>query len=103
MRCRASNRGRRAMNKLLTLLCKLLLLAGAQGAAIAVDNGEDVAKPETKASSKLLFILAASGSMWGWVDGETTIVLAKAVLCRMYRQLPAEVKAGLDRMVNNQK
>src|SRR3546814_9218200 len=75
MRCRASNRGRRAMNKLLTLLCTLLLLAGAPGAAIAVDNGDDVAKTETPASSNLLFILDASGSMWGRVDGEPKIVV----------------------------
>src|SRR3546814_20841495 len=78
----------RAMNKLLTLLCTLLLLAGAPGAAIAVDNGDDVAKTETPASSNLLFILDASGSMWGRVDGEPKIVVAKDVMSRLVRQLP---------------
>src|SRR3546814_19689455 len=91
MRCRAGNRGRRAMNKLLTLLCTLLLLAGAPGAAIAVDNGDDVAQTETPASSNLLFILDASGSMWGRVDGEPKIVVAKDVMSRLVRQLPAEL------------
>src|SRR3546814_2055264 len=95
MRYRASNRGRRAMNKLLTLLCTLLLLAGAPGAAIASDNGDDVAKTETPASSNLLFILDASGSMWGRVDGEPKIVVAKDVMSRLVRQLPADAKAGL--------
>ncbi|HEY9540147.1 MAG TPA: VWA domain-containing protein [Luteimonas sp.] len=83
------------MNKLLTLLCTLLLLAGAPGAAIAVDNGDDVAKTETPASSNLLFILDASGSMWGRVDGEPKIVVAKDVMSRLVRQLPADAKAGL--------
>src|SRR5690606_10932519 len=73
---RASKRGRRAMNKLLTLSCTLLLLAGAPWAAIATDNGDDAARAETEASSNLLFILDASGSMWGRVDGEPKIVVA---------------------------
>src|SRR3546814_11066441 len=92
---RASKRGRRTMNKLRTLLCTLLLLAGAPGAAIASDNGDDVAKTETPASSNLLFILDASGSMWGRVDGEPKIVVAKDVMSSMVRPLPDEDKAGL--------
>src|SRR3546814_531697 len=95
MRGRASNRGRRAMNKWLTLLCTLLLLAGAPGAAIAVDNGDDVAKTEPPASSNLLFILDASGSMWGRVAGEPKIVDATDVLSRLVRQLPAHATSGL--------
>src|SRR3546814_7780944 len=64
---RASKRGRRTMNKLLTLSCTLLLLAGAPWAAIASDNGDDAAKAETDASRHLLFILDASGRMRGRV------------------------------------
>src|SRR3546814_21078100 len=70
MRCRASNRGRRAMNKLLPLLCTLLLLAGAPGAAIAVDHGDAVAKTNTPASITLLFLLAAQTRLWGRDEGE---------------------------------
>src|SRR3546814_14972030 len=95
MRCRASNRGRRAMNQLLTLLCTLLLLAGAPGAAIAVDNGDDVAKTETPAGSNLLFIPVAPGSWWGRVDGEPKTFVAKAVRSRLVRPLPAYAQAGL--------
>lgn len=83
------------MNKLLTLLCTLLLLAGAPGAALASENGDDAAGAETPASSNLLFILDASGSMWGRVDGEPKIVVAKDVMSRLVRQLPDDAKAGL--------
>src|SRR3546814_21159985 len=94
MRCRASNRGRRAMTKLLTSLCTLLLLAGAPGAAIAVDNGDDVAKPATPASSNPLFILDASGSMWRRVDGVPKTDFPKDVISRQVRHFPAAAKAG---------
>ena len=83
------------MNKLLILLCTLLLLAGAPGAAIASENGDDAAGAETPASSNLLFILDASGSMWGRVDGEPKIVVAKDVMSGLVRGLPDDAKAGL--------
>ena len=83
------------MNRMLTLLCALLFLSGAPWAAIASASGDDAAKAETPASSNLLFILDASGSMWGRVDGEPKIVVAKEVMSRLVRQLPADAKAGL--------
>ncbi|MGY0798872.1 VWA domain-containing protein [Lysobacter sp. A286] len=82
------------MNKMLTLLCTLLFLSSAPWAAIASESGDDAAKAETR-SSNLLFILDASGSMWGRVDGEPKIVVAKEVMSSLVRQLPADAKVGL--------
>ncbi|MDN5781695.1 MAG: VWA domain-containing protein [Luteimonas sp.] len=82
------------MNKMLTLLCTLLLLAGAP-CAVAATSGDDAAGTETPASANLLFILDASGSMWGRVDGKPKIVVAKDVMSRLVRALPDDAKVGL--------
>ncbi|GAA3925354.1 hypothetical protein GCM10022229_19110 [Luteimonas lutimaris] len=76
-------------------MCTLLLLAGAPWAAIASENGDASARAETAAGSNLLFILDASGSMWGRVEGEPKIVVAKDVMSRLVRQLPDDARAGL--------
>src|SRR5690606_24550262 len=87
--------GYRSMKKIQTILCALLLLAGAPW-AIAATGGDDAAKAGATASSgNLLFILDASGSMWGRVDGKPKIVVAKEVMSRLVRELPDDARAGL--------
>ena len=82
------------MKKISTLLCSLLLLASAP-CAIAAASGGQAGQGEKPASSNLLFILDASGSMWGRVDGEPKIVVAKEVMSGLVRALPDDAKAGL--------
>ena len=43
----------------------------------------------------MLFVLDASGSMWGRVDGEPKIDVARRVLGGLVRDLPADVSVGL--------
>ncbi|MCD4721178.1 MAG: VWA domain-containing protein, partial [Desulfobacula sp.] len=45
--------------------------------------------------SELLFILDCSGSMWGRVDDQPKIVIAKAVLKDLLNDVPDEIKIGL--------
>lgn len=45
---------------------------------------------------KVLFILDASGSMWGEVGGEDKIAIAKRVMTDLVRQLPEGLEAGLE-------
>ena len=59
-------------------------------------------KPETTLSSEesispgnLMFILDASGSMWGQVEGTAKIVIAKEVLTDLIKGLPDNTIAGL--------
>jgi len=47
------------------------------------------------AESNMLFILDASGSMWGQVDGTAKIETAKNVLGTLLKDLPADTKVGL--------
>ena len=50
----------------------------------------------TKAQqSNLVFILDASGSMWGQVEGTAKIVIAKEVLAELIKDLPQDVNVGL--------
>ncbi len=46
-------------------------------------------------ASNLLFILDASGSMWGKVDGTPKIATAKQALSTLIGDLPADAKVGL--------
>ncbi len=46
-------------------------------------------------SNKLIFILDASGSMWGQVGGTAKITIAKEVLTDIIRELPDNTVAGL--------
>jgi hypothetical protein len=48
------------------------------------------------ASGKVLFILDASGSMWGKVEGQDKITIAKQVMTDLVRQLPDGISAGLE-------
>ncbi|MCP5459647.1 MAG: VWA domain-containing protein [Gammaproteobacteria bacterium] len=44
----------------------------------------------------VLFILDASGSMWGQVDQKPKIAIAKEVMTQLVQDLPAGIKAGLE-------
>lgn len=55
------------------------------------------------AAQNLLFILDASGSMWGRVDGEPKIVLARGVLADLVHSLPDAANAGLIAYGHNRK
>ncbi len=48
-----------------------------------------------KTFPEVMFILDASGSMWGEVAGEVKIEVAKTVLTKVVPELPPEVKTGL--------
>jgi hypothetical protein len=55
-----------------------------------------MAGPTHAQSSKhVMFILDASNSMWGQIDGTPKIMLAKSVLKEQFGRLPAGTKAGL--------
>ncbi len=47
------------------------------------------------ASTNVLFILDASGSMWGQVEGKAKITIAKQVLGALLKDLPPEINVGL--------
>ncbi|MEW6387067.1 MAG: VWA domain-containing protein [Thermodesulfobacteriota bacterium] len=53
-----------------------------------------VATP-TLAASNVLFILDASGSMWGQIEGVPKIAIAKQVLSALLKDLPKDTKIGL--------
>lgn len=91
------------MKRMLTLMCVLVLVSSASWAAIASGSSDDAAKTETPASANLLFILDASGSMWGRVEGEPKAVVAKEVMSGLVRQLPADARAGLIAYGHNRK
>ncbi len=46
-------------------------------------------------ATSLYYILDGSGSMWGRVDGDIKIVVAKKVMTRLIDEMPAGVDAGL--------
>lgn len=48
-----------------------------------------------QASTNVLFILDASGSMWGQIEGKPKITIAKQVLGALLKDLPSETKVGL--------
>jgi len=61
---------------------------------------ESAKKSEGSASSSasganLVFILDASGSMWGQVEGKAKIVIAKETLTSLIRDLPDDTRVGL--------
>src|SRR5690606_28291839 len=84
-----------SMKKILALSCGLLLAVGAAWVAIAAEAGGDATTNRTTGDGNLLFILDASGSMWGRVDGKPKIVVAKEVMSRLVRALPDDARAGL--------
>jgi Ca-activated chloride channel family protein len=55
----------------------------------------DSTTEESVAPANLMFILDASGSMWGQVEGTAKIVIAKEVLSDLIKGLPDNTVAGL--------
>ena len=45
--------------------------------------------------SQLLLILDASGSMWGQIEGENKIVIARRILNDLIQGLPEDTRVGL--------
>ncbi|KAB2822884.1 MAG: hypothetical protein F9K51_07925, partial [Candidatus Dadabacteria bacterium] len=63
----------RRITALLSLVAVLVIAAG-HGYAASARNGQ------TASPAELILILDASGSMWGQVEGENKIAIAKKVL-----------------------
>ncbi|MCD4718827.1 MAG: VWA domain-containing protein [Desulfobacula sp.] len=60
------------------------------------DKSKVVSSPqESTAPANLMFILDASGSMWGQVEGTAKIAIAKEVLTDLIKGLPDDIVAGL--------
>jgi len=55
----------------------------------------DSAPEKSVAPSNLMFILDASGSMWGQVEGKAKIAIAKEVLVGLIKDLPDDLHVGL--------
>ena len=63
-------------------IAAVMMLAGVAGAAKTQEGN-------------IMFILDASGSMWGQVEGKAKIVIAKEVLTGLIEELPDGLKVGL--------
>jgi len=48
-----------------------------------------------QAAQNLLFVMDASGSMWGRIDGQPKIAVAREVMSDLVAELPADARAGL--------
>jgi len=67
---------------------------GAKGAdSPARQTGKEKTSPA--ASGSIVFILDASGSMWGQVEGKAKIAIAKEVLTGLVQELPDDSMVGL--------
>jgi Mg-chelatase subunit ChlD len=64
--------------------------------AAGMSLGSDPAQAAEAAAGKVLFILDASGSMWGEVKGEDKILIAKKVMSDLVRELPDGLEVGLE-------
>ncbi len=71
-----------------------LLLSLAFSVALLVAPGT-AAADEAAAPSRLVLILDASGSMWGQIEGENKIVIARRVLGDLIGELPDAQRVGL--------
>ncbi|BBO69448.1 hypothetical protein DSCA_33780 [Desulfosarcina alkanivorans] len=67
---------------------------GAKGADSSAGQTEKE-KPSPAASGNIVFILDASGSMWGQVEGTAKIAIAKEVLTGLVEELPDDAVVGL--------
>ena len=56
-----------------------------------------------QASQNLLFVMDASGSMWGRIDGQPKIAVAREVMSDLVGQLPDVARAGLVAYGHNRK
>lgn len=69
-----------------------IFIAAAFGLAA---HGAQAQTAVSKSSNRLVFILDASGSMWGQVGGENKIVIARRVMKNLINKLGAETEIGL--------
>lgn len=67
---------------------------------LAISLGSTAAAAQ---APQVLFVLDGSGSMWGQVDGEPKIGIARQVMSELVRNLPAEVQVGLAAYGHNRK
>jgi len=67
---------------------------GAKGAGSPARQTEKK-KPSSTAAGNIVFILDASGSMWGQVEGTAKIAIAKEVLTGLVKELPDDATVGL--------
>jgi len=58
----------------------------------ALDSGDSAT---SEATGNIVFILDASGSMWGQVEGQAKIAIAKEVLTGLVKDLPEDAVVGL--------
>ena len=58
-------------------------------------SSDDSDSKDEKKPPKIIFVLDASGSMWGKVNGEAKIVSAKTVLKKAINDLPDDSEVGL--------
>ncbi|MBN1101900.1 MAG: VWA domain-containing protein [Deltaproteobacteria bacterium] len=63
--------------------------------ASSSDQGTAGSNPAAASSGNLVFILDASGSMWGQVEGKAKIAIAKEVLTGLIKDLPDDAVVGL--------
>lgn len=80
------------IKRLLLALCLGLCLSSVVSAAESAAGGQP---SQTPPANNLLFILDASGSMWGRIDDTPKIVIAKEVMSSLVADLPDDAKAGL--------
>jgi len=69
--------------------------APAPAGAAADPSPPSSSDEERSSAARLMFILDASGSMWGQVDGTAKIAIAKEVLTELVRDLPDDAVVGL--------
>ena len=69
------------------VLCLVLILAACCSPALAGPKAEDPAS--------VIFVLDASGSMWGRMDGKAKITIAKEVMADLIDNIPAGFETGL--------
>ena len=73
------------MNMRVLFLC-FLALATFTTSPVAADQGQ---------AAKVIFVLDASGSMWGQIQGKAKITIAKEVMNQLVDQLPKGMNVGL--------
>ena len=91
------------LNRLAVMVFALLMLAGlwlstAQAGPLPDESQVQDTRGTTDAGAKganTLFILDASGSMWGRIDGKPKIAIAKEVLAKLVAEIPAKNRIGL--------
>lgn len=79
------------MRKLLATACTLAVAA----CGTVLFQPAALAAGQSQPDQNLLFILDASGSMWGRIGGTPKISVAKQVMSKLVKDLPDNVRAGL--------